>query len=230
MRDMHLEVVEVPTSDLVPYANNANVHTGQQIDQIAKSIDEFGFCDPVGVWTNPDGVIEIVEGHGRVLAAKRLGYDTLPVIYLDALSDEQRRAYTHVHNQLTRNSSFDIAILDDEIEALDFDWEALGFDSIMDEADAVEPTEEDISSPTLADRFGVPPFTVLNAREGKWQDRKKDWIGLGIRSEIGRGEGYVESDGSRRGISSGGGSSLMAYQSQDKLNAFMRSRAGRRSR
>lgn len=68
-----LEVTEQPTDWLVPYARNAKRHTHEQIDQICASIQEFGFNDPVAVWRNGDGVPEIVEGHGRVLAAKRLG-------------------------------------------------------------------------------------------------------------------------------------------------------------
>lgn len=123
-----LKISEVETSSLVPYIHNANVHSNLQIEQIANSIEEFGFCDPVGVWENANGELEIVEGHGRVLAAKKLGLDKIPVIYLNALSDEQRRAYTHIHNQLTRNSEFDFDVLQKELDSLDFDFESLGFD------------------------------------------------------------------------------------------------------
>lgn len=132
MREMELQVTEAAVDDLVPYARNANVHTGQQVDQIAASIEEFGFCDPVGVWVNAQGEPEIVEGHGRVLAAKRLGMDTVPVIHLDALTDDQRRAYTHVHNQLTRNSGFDFETLKLDLDALEFDWGQLGFPTAGD--------------------------------------------------------------------------------------------------
>lgn len=64
-----LTVKQMATKDLVPYANNARIHSAEQVDTIAKSIEEFGFNDPVGVWTNTDGQLEIVEGHGRVMAA-----------------------------------------------------------------------------------------------------------------------------------------------------------------
>ena len=122
-----LKVVEVETDSLVPYANNAKLHSELQVDQIANSIKEFGFNDPIAVWENGDGELEIVEGHGRVLAAKKLKIDILPVVYLNHLSDEQRRAYTHVHNQTTLNSGFDFEVLDVEIEDLDFNWEDFGF-------------------------------------------------------------------------------------------------------
>lgn len=123
-----LTIHEVETSALVPYANNAKLHSDLQVEQIANSIEEFGFNDPVAVWEDEDGGMQIVEGHGRVLAAKKLGIDKLPVIYLNHLSDEARRAYTHVHNQTTLNSGFDVEMLNHDIEQLDFDWESFGFD------------------------------------------------------------------------------------------------------
>lgn len=130
MESKQLQVEYEATDSLIPYANNANIHSDEQIEQIMASIKEFGFNDPIGVWTNAEGKTEIVEGHGRVMAAKKLGIDKLPVIHLDSLTDEQRRAYTHVHNQQTRNSKFDWEILDMEMAELDFEFEELGFDPI----------------------------------------------------------------------------------------------------
>ena len=125
-----LEIHEVPVSELVPYINNAKKHSDYQVDTIAASISEFGNCDPIAVWHNVGGEMEIVEGHGRVMALKKLGIEIAPVIFLDHLTDEQRRAYTHVHNQTTLNSGFDVALLEQDIEQLDFDWESFGFDPI----------------------------------------------------------------------------------------------------
>ena len=99
-----LEVTYEPIGRLQEYANNAKIHTGEQIEQIKASIREFGFNDPIGVWTNAEGKSEVVEGHGRLTAALELGMETVPVIHLDSLTDEQRRAYTHVHNQVTLNT------------------------------------------------------------------------------------------------------------------------------
>jgi hypothetical protein len=128
MRPMpELAVEEMPTEGLIPYANNAKIHTNEQIDQIAASIEEFGFNDPVAVWGSPEGT-EIVEGHGRVIAAKKLGLEELPVVRLDHLSDEQRRAYTHVHNQLTMNTGWDLDKLEIDLEGLDFDFGDFGFE------------------------------------------------------------------------------------------------------
>lgn len=127
-----LTVEEVPTESLIPYARNAKIHTNEQIDQICESIGEFGFNDPVAVWDGPEGP-EIIEGHGRVMAAKKLGLEVVPVVRLDHLTDEQRRAYGIVHNKLTMNTGWDFAKLDEELEDLqsldiDFDMEDFGFD------------------------------------------------------------------------------------------------------
>lgn len=124
-----LKIEEIPVKSLVPYANNAKIHTKKQIDQIAASISEFGNCDPIAVWHNANGEPEIVEGHGRVLALKQLGIDSAPIVTLDHLTDEQRRAYTHVHNQTTLSSDFDYEALVADMDNLNADWEAFGFES-----------------------------------------------------------------------------------------------------
>ena len=138
-----LTVTEMATSELVPYANNAKIHTREQVEQIAKSIDEFGFNDPVGVWRNGKGELEIIEGHGRVLAAQRLGLGKVPVIELSHLSDAQRRAYTHVHNQLNMNTGWDMDMLALELGEIEgFDWEDFGFELPWDDDDGSLGTDE----------------------------------------------------------------------------------------
>lgn len=131
MEPQQLQVEYEGTESLVPYARNAKEHTAEQVEQIAKSIEEFGFNDPVAVWTNAEGDSEIVEGHGRVLAAKKLGMERVPVMHLDRMTDEQRRAYTHVHNQLTMNTGWDFETLDldiEELSGLGFRMGEFGFD------------------------------------------------------------------------------------------------------
>lgn len=129
MRPMpELEITIVNVDELVPYANNAKLHTAEQVDQIAASIEEFGNCDPIAVWHNSDGEMEIVEGHGRLLALKKLGIEKAPVITLDHLTDEQRRAYALVHNQLTMNTGFDFELLQNELDMVtSIDMEDFGF-------------------------------------------------------------------------------------------------------
>lgn len=170
-------------ADLVPYAHNAKKHPQKQVDEIAESITQFGDCDPIAVWHNEQGQPEIVEGHGRYMALKQLGIETAPVIYLDHLTDEQRRAYTHVHNQTTLSSGFDYNALTEDMDNLNMDWAALGFEEYLPkfEDEGEEPRK------SLAERFGIPPFSVIDARKGEWAERKKAWMALGIRSELGRG-------------------------------------------
>ncbi len=126
---MRIETVD--SASLKVYEGNAKIHTSEQVDQIARSIEEFGNCDPIAVWTNEDGELVVVEGHGRLMALERLGIRDVPVIRLDHLTDEQRRAYTLVHNQTTLNSGFDFPTLSAELASIDgYDWDDFGFDSI----------------------------------------------------------------------------------------------------
>ena len=130
---MSLQIEYVPINSIKPYANNAKLHPDAQIEQIKQSIIDFGFNDPIAVWHN-----EIVEGHGRLLAAEELDVDEVPVIRLDDLTDEQRRAYTLVHNKLTMNSGFDMEMLNVELENLpNIDVEQYGFE--LPELDSVPP-------------------------------------------------------------------------------------------
>lgn len=187
-----LVVEEMPVDELVPYANNAKKHPQKQIDEIAESIREFGNCDPIGIWHNERGEAEIVEGHGRVLALKKLGVKTAPVISLDHLTDEQRRVYTHVHNQTTLSSGFDEAALIEDMDNLNADWEALGFGEFLPDV-SDEPSEE-ADRESLKERFGFTPFSVIQATAADWMDRKRKWMGLGIRSEEGRDSGACYAD------------------------------------
>ena len=116
----------VPTQKLIPYALNSRTHSDAQIDQIAASIKEFGFLNPIIV----DGENGIIAGHGRVMAAKKLGMTELPVIQADHLSDAQRKAYVIADNKLALNAGWDDDFLKSEIETLhdlDFDEMLLGF-------------------------------------------------------------------------------------------------------
>lgn len=123
---MKLKVEYIPIDDIKPYENNAKIHTEEQIEQIKKSIEEFGMNDPIGIWR--DNII--IEGHGRLMALKELGYKEVPVIRLDDLTDEQRRAYTLIHNQTTMNTGFDLDILNEELENLNIDMSEFGFEDI----------------------------------------------------------------------------------------------------
>lgn len=138
-----LKVEYVSIDSIKTYVNNAKIHTAEQIEQIKKSINEFGMNDPIGVWHG-----EIVEGHGRLIACKELGYNEVPIIRLDDLSDEQRKAYALVHNKLTMNTDFDLDLLSLELDSIfDVDMSLFGFDFCAEEEreqSIVEGTELDI--------------------------------------------------------------------------------------
>ena len=129
---MQIEVL--PIDDVVPYENNAKEHPNWQIEQIAKSIEEFGNNDPIAIDENN----VIIEGHGRLFALKKLGYNEVECIRLSHLSDEQKRAYILAHNQLTLNSGFDTATLDEELAKIkDINMDDFGFDTNIYDLDAV---------------------------------------------------------------------------------------------
>lgn len=125
---MELKIEYLQKEDLKPYANNAKLHPAEQVEQIKKSIREFGFNDPIAIWHDN----EIIEGHGRLLAVMEMPeIETVPVIRLDDLTDEQRRAYMLAHNKLTMNSDFDFSILEMELDAItDINMQEFGFDKI----------------------------------------------------------------------------------------------------
>lgn len=122
-----------PAERLQPYAKNARTHSDEQVDQIAASIREFGFTNPILV----DSADGIIAGHGRLMAAKRLGLATVPVIVLDHLTDAQRRAYILADNKLALNAGWDEGLLAEEMSNLKsegFDLALTGFndDEITD--------------------------------------------------------------------------------------------------
>ena len=128
---MELKIEYVDINSIKPYKNNAKQHPQEQIEQIKKSIEQFGMDDPIGIWKD-----EIVEGHGRLIACKELGMTEVPIIRLDHLTDEERKAYTLAHNKLTMNSDFDFNMLDAELADLNIDMEDFGFDlGVLDSDD-----------------------------------------------------------------------------------------------
>jgi ParB family chromosome partitioning protein len=129
------------TGELVPYVNNSRTHSEQQVQQVAASIKEFGFTNPILI--DHDG--GIIAGHGRLQAAQLLSLDEVPTITLEGLTEAQRKAYVIADNQLALNAGWDIDSLKLEIETLtelDFDISLLGFDD--DLMDLLNPTEVDL--------------------------------------------------------------------------------------
>lgn len=194
-------------SDLQPYAANARTHSPEQVAEIAASIAEFG-------WTNPilaDGAGMIVAGHGRRLAAiaiydkgglirlpsgEALPAGVVPVIDCTGWTARQKRAYILADNQIALNADWDIGTLKAELSSLENDGADLrlaGFsaDDLTTIFGQAPPVDAVAAKASLAAMFGVVPFSVFNAREGWWQERKAAWLALGIQSEIGRGENLL---------------------------------------
>jgi ParB-like chromosome segregation protein Spo0J len=137
----------VPTANLIPYARNSRTHSEAQIAKIAASIREFGFLNPIIT----DGKNGIVAGHGRVMAAQKLGLDTLPVIEAAHLTEAQRRAYVLTDNRTALDAGWDNDLLRIELQDLEaegFDLSLTGFDieemtRIFDQPNFAPGTEED---------------------------------------------------------------------------------------
>lgn len=126
-----MKIEKISIDKIKPYENNAKLHPPEQIEQIKKSIQKFGNNDPIAIDENS----VIIEGHGRYEALKELGFKEIEVIRLSHLSDEQKKAYSLIHNKLTMNTDFDYNILDSELAYInEIDMSVFGFElSISDE-------------------------------------------------------------------------------------------------
>lgn len=132
----------VEIEKLKPYKNNARTHSDEQIEKIAKSMKEFGFINPVLV----DGNLNVIAGHGRILGAKKLGMKEVPCLFIEDLTEEQKRAYIIADNRLAEDAGWDKELLKIELEDLknmNFDitltgFELEDFDFSMDETEVIE--------------------------------------------------------------------------------------------
>ena len=136
---MELTIEYLPIKSLKPYERNTRKHTDYDVGEIAKSITECGFNDPIGVYGES---LTIVEGHGRLLAAKKLGMKEVPCIRLDHMTDDQRRKYAILHNKTAELSAFDFDNLAIELEDLDFSNFDFTF-GIEDEEEETEVVEDE---------------------------------------------------------------------------------------
>lgn len=164
------KIVMLPVESLRPYEKNARKHGEKDVAAIAESIKEFGFNDPIGIW-GKDNLI--VEGHGRLEAAKLLGMDKVPAIRLDHLTDEQRRAYAIAHNRTAELSEWDELVLGGELQQLaseGFDISLTGFDwdvSVGDPAETINEVDEPLVNSLPNSRVlvaGVSVFGTLSEK------------------------------------------------------------------
>lgn len=149
-------LVDIPVADLIPYERNAKRHPEEQLDKLKQSIEEFGFVSPCLV----DKDNNIIAGHGRVEAAKALGIESIPCVYIEGLTEEQRRAYILADNRLTELGGWDETLVRAELEQLQsdgFDVSLTGFsiDDYIDDEGGFDALEEDLEK--LAN---IPPSNI----------------------------------------------------------------------
>ena len=159
-----MQIEQIDVGDLIPYINNSRTHSDEQVMQVASSMKEFGFTNPILI----DGEGGIIAGHGRLMAAKKLGLNEVPCIRLGHLSEAQRKAYVIADNQLALNSGWDLDVLKVEMERLgelNFDIELLGFDD-----DFLSSLLEEEPSEGLTDEDAVPelPETPTTVEGDVW--------------------------------------------------------------
>ena len=163
-----LKITYKPVADLIPYARNSRTHSDAQVAQIAASIKEFG-------WTNPvllDGDNGIIAGHGRVMAAQKLGETQVPTIELGHLNPNQKRAYIIADNKLALNAGWDEQMLALEIQDLKdvgYDLELLGFD--LNELQSINDEEEPQDTEGLPTDF-TDSYEIIVECVGEFEQRK----------------------------------------------------------
>jgi DNA modification methylase len=161
-------VIYLPTTSLKPHPRNPRVHSDRQVHQIAQSIEAFGFNVPILV----DDRENVVAGHGRLLAARKLGWKTVPVIKLKHLSESQHTAFLIADNRLTENSSWDERLLGEQLKVLselelDFDLEVIGFETA--EIDVLIDGLETISEPDPDDRLPAVETSAVSVIGDLWK-------------------------------------------------------------
>lgn len=187
-----MEVLQRPIREITPYENNPR-NNDSAVDAVAASIREFGWQQPIVV--DKDGVI--IAGHTRYKAARKLGLAEVPVVVADKLTEEQIKAYRLADNKSGELADWDFSALEKELAGIaEIDMSQFGFDSLDDIKDKAE-WEQGAKGISLSDKYLFPPFSVLDGRNGKWLDRKKQWhYIIGADSRNGRDQGLI-SEGMR---------------------------------
>ena len=154
-------------SELIPYARNSRTHSDEQVNKIAASIKEFGFLNPVII----DGDNGIIAGHGRVMAAQKLGIEQVPAVEASHLTDAQRRAYIIADNRLALDAGWDDEMLRvefAELEEAGFDVELTGFSldeiTALENDDPVDVTDDDSNEDQNDECGGGPAITIEGGR------------------------------------------------------------------
>jgi DNA modification methylase len=160
-RRIVMEIVYKKVNELIPYINNSRTHSEEQVNQIVASINEFGFTNPLLI----DEKDNIIAGHGRLLASKKLKMEEVPCIVLSGLTEAQKKAYIIADNKMALNAGWDDELLKIELEnlkELDFDLELTGFN--VDELDDIFQVEEE--QEIVEDDFDIEPPEEPKAKLG----------------------------------------------------------------
>jgi len=175
----------VPIKDLKPHPKNRNSHSPEQIERLAKLIDSQGSRHPIIV-SNLSGCI--AAGHGRLMSYDLLGWKEVPVQYQDFIDAEQEYQFLINDNSIALWAELDKKMIGiDLTEMGPFDIDLLGFPEFHMDALPTDGDGEKNEKRLMTEMFLVPPFSVLDTRQGYWQDRRDLWLSMGIESEIGRG-------------------------------------------
>ena len=160
---MIMKIVKIKIDDVKPYENNVKLHPQEQIEQIKKSILDFGNNDPIAVDENN----VIIEGHGRFMALQQLGYKEVECIILTNLNEDQKNAYRLVHNKLTMNSDFDLRGLEEELNKIQIDMSPFEFDmkEIEKQISILNDNERDLEE----DDIPEPPSNPFSKIGNIWQ-------------------------------------------------------------
>lgn len=162
-----MKIEKINIEDIKVYENNAKLHPAEQIEQIKKSIQEFGNNDPIAIDENN----VIIEGHGRYIALQELDYKEVEVIRLNHLTEQQKKAYMLVHNKLTMNSDFDLDILAEELGSIeDFDMGDFGFDIEMPD---IEEIPDELEKETEEDERFIVKVTFDTYQD--WLDKENEF-------------------------------------------------------
>lgn len=208
---MNKALKTVKLTEIKPYANNPR-HNNQAVDAVKESIRQCEYIAPIIV----DESMEILAGHTRHKALKALGKTEAEVMIVTGLTDEQKRKYRLLDNKTNELASWDIDLLEVELEDLDFEGYDFGFD-----IGQIEPEPDRTGN--MAQKFLVPPFSVIHGNKGEWLKRKRKWIDFGIRSELGRGGNTIAGAIHRQtSYSEGGAERSKAFKNNEKLNGYMR--------
>ena len=187
-----MEIKYVAIETITPYENNPRKISDKAIQVVANSIEEFGFKQPIVVDKNN----VIVAGHTRYRAANRLGLTRIPVLMADDLTDEQITAYRLADNKTAEFSEWDFGQLDEELgEIFELDMADFGFSKMDADLDKRFIDDNEAEAGSLVADYIVPPFSVFDTRQGYWQDRKREWLDLGIKGELGRDAGLAYTGG-----------------------------------